>query len=73
MNKKDIQLKDALYWNTTGAFNSNVSLKCEVVDIGKKYIWVYVIGNLAYNNLLASNLSRKPLHKVTNERNNRYE
>ena len=35
MNKKDIKLNEILYWNTTGAYNSKISLKCEVIDIGK--------------------------------------
>ncbi len=66
MNKKDINIGDILYWNTTGAFKSKISLKCKVIDIGKKWIWVQVYGHLAYNNLLSGNLSKEPLHKVTN-------
>ena len=66
MNKKDIKLNETLYWNTTGAFNYKISLKCKVVDIGKIWIWVLVKGCLAYNNLLAENLSKEPLYKVTN-------
>ena len=65
MNKKDIKIGDVLYWNTTGAFNSKISLECKVIDIGK-WIWVLVNGNLAYNNLLPSQLSKEPLNKVTN-------
>lgn len=65
MNKKDINIGDIVYWNTTGAFDSKISLECKVIDIGK-WIWVLVNGNLAYNNLLSSNLSKEPLHKVTN-------
>lgn len=68
MNKKDIKLHDTLYWNTTGAFNTPISLKCEVIDIGKMWIWVHVKGCLAYNNLMAENLSKIPFNKVTNER-----
>lgn len=67
MNKEDIKLGDKLYWNTTGAYNTNISLACEVIDIGKMWIWVHVKGYLAYNNLLAENLSKKPLYKVTNK------
>lgn len=67
MNKKDIKLHEKLYWNTTGAFESKISLKCEVVDIGKIWIWVHAKGSLAYNNLLAENLSKRPLYKVTNK------
>ena len=67
MRKSDIKLSDTLYWNTTGAYNSKISLKCEVSDIGKMWIWVHVIGCLAYNNLLAENLSKEPLYKVTND------
>lgn len=68
MNKRDINLGDILYWNTTGAFNTNISLQCEVIDIGKMWIWVHVNGCLAYNNLLPENLSKKPLYKVTNNK-----
>lgn len=67
MNKKDIKLNEILYWNTTGAYNSKISLKCEVIDIGKIWIWVHVKGCLAYNNLLAENLSKEALYKVTNQ------
>lgn len=65
MLKKDIKIGDILYWNTTGAFNCKISLQCKVVDIGK-WIWILANGNLAYNNLLASELSKEPLYKVTN-------
>lgn len=65
MNKEDINIGDIVYWNTTGAFDSKISLECKVIDIGK-WIWVLVNGNLAYNNLLSSNLSKEPLYKVTN-------
>ena len=68
MNKKNIKLGDALYWNTTGAYNTNISLQCEVIDIGEIWIWVHVIGCLAYNNLVPENLSKEPLYKVTNEK-----
>lgn len=66
MLKKDIKLNDTLYWNTTGAYNSKISLKCKVIDIGKIWIWVHVTGYLSYNNLMAENLSKQPLNKVTN-------
>ena len=66
MNKKDIKLNEILYWNTTGAYNSKISLKCEVIDIGKIWIWVHVKGCLAYNNILPGDLSKAPLYKVTN-------
>lgn len=69
MNKKDIKIGDILYWNTTGAFNINISLECKVIDIGK-WIWVLANGNLAYNNLLPNQLSKEPLNKVTNRRTN---
>lgn len=64
MNKKDINIGDIVYWNTTSAFDSKISLECKVIDIGK-WIWVLVNGNLVYN-LLSSNLSKEPLYKVTN-------
>ena len=67
MNKKDIKLNETLYWNTIGAYNTNISLEYEVIDIGKMWIWVHVKGCLAYNNLLAENLSKEPLYKVTNK------
>ena len=66
MLKKDIKLGSILYWNTTGAYNSKISLKCEVMDVGKIWIWVHVYGCLAYNNLSIKVGSVKPLHKVTN-------
>lgn len=68
MNKKDIKIGDTVYWNTTGAFGSNISLKSKVVDIGKNWIWILVNGCLAYQNLLSANISEKPLYKVTNDR-----
>ncbi len=67
MNKKDIKINDTLYWNTLGAFESKISLKCKVIDIGKRWIWVNVLGCLAYQNLLSANLSKEPLHRVTNK------
>jgi len=73
MNKTDIELGDILYWNTTGAYGKKISLKCKVIDIGKMWIWIHVAGCLAYNNLLPENLSKEPLHKVTNERIKLYE
>lgn len=66
MSKKDIKIGETLYWNTTGAFERKISLKCQVIDIGKNWIWVQVLGFLAYNNLLPGNLSKEPLYKVTN-------
>jgi len=73
MNKKDIKIGDILYWETTGAYECKISLKCKVVDIGKKWIWVHVFGNLAYNNLLSTNLNKEPLHMVTNNRIKEFE
>ena len=63
MLKKEIKLYDTLYWNTTGAYGSKISQGCEVIDIGKNYIWVLVFGNL-----LPEELSKEPLYKVTNRR-----
>lgn len=68
MNKRNIKLGDALYWNTTGAYNTNISLQYEVIDIGEIWIWVHVNGCLAYNNLVPENLSKEPLYKVTNKK-----
>ena len=66
MKKKDINIGDIVYWNTTGAFERKISLKCKVVDIGKQWIWVQVFGFLACNNLLARNLTKEPLYKIKN-------
>ena len=68
MNKKDINLNDILYWNTTGAYDSKISLECEVIDIGRIWIWVHIKGCLGYNNLIPENLSKKPLYRVTNNK-----
>jgi len=68
MNKEDIKIGDILYWNTTGAYEVNISLKCLVMDIGELYIWVIVFGNLGPTSISQDELSRKPLYKVTNER-----
>ena len=67
MYKKDIKIGDILYWNTSGAYGSKISLICRVVDIGE-FIWVHVFGNLAYNNLTSSVLTKEPLYKCTNMR-----
>lgn len=66
MQKKNIKFGRILYWNTTGANNSKISLKCEVVDVGKIWIWVQIYGCLGYNNLSINDLSIKPLYRVTN-------
>ncbi len=68
MNKRDIKLGDVLFWNTTGAYNTKISLECQVIDIGEIWIWVNVYGCLAYNNLLSKDLTKKPLYKVTNKK-----
>lgn len=68
MNKGDIKIDDTLYWNTTGAYYTHVSLKCKVLDVGKKYIWVMVKGNLSPTPVNNKNLSKEPLYKVTNSR-----
>ena len=66
MNIKDINIDDILYWNTTGAYNSNISLKCKVFDIGKNYVWVMVNGNIGHTPIDPSKLTKEPLYKVTN-------
>ena len=33
MNKRNIKLGDALYWNTNGAYNTNISLQWEEIHI----------------------------------------
>ena len=68
MNKEDIKIDDILYWNTKGAYQSDISLKCKVLDIGNKYIWVMVNGNLSPTPIDPSKLSKEPLYKVTNNR-----
>lgn len=68
MNKRDIKLGDVLYWNTTGAYNTKISLECLVIDIGEIWIWVNVYGCLAYNHLLSEDLTKEPLYKVTNKK-----
>lgn len=68
MNKRNIKLGDILFWNTTGAYNTKISLECQVIDIGKIWIWVNVYGCLAYNNLLSEDLTKEPLYKVTNKK-----
>ena len=66
MNKLDLKIGDIVYWNTTGAYNSNISLKAEVIDKGEKYIWIIVFGNLGPTPVNVSNLSETPLYDVTN-------
>lgn len=68
MDKKEIKLCDRLYWNTTGAYNTNISLKCTVLDIGVLYIWIQVDGNLSPTPVHYTRLSKEPLYKVTNNR-----
>lgn len=72
MLKKDIKIGNILYWNTTGANHSKISLKCEVIDIGKIWIWAHVYGCLAYQNLSINSLSIEPLHKVTNSKRSKH-
>ena len=66
MNKKDIRIGDILYWNTTGAYQSQISLKCKVLDIGKRFIWVLVYGNLGPTPVEINDISIEPKYKVTN-------
>ena len=66
MNKQDIKLYELYYFNTTGAYNTNVSQIGRVVDIGINYIWFLVGGNLGPIPVLAEHLSENPLYKVTN-------
>lgn len=68
MNKSDIHIGDLLYWNTNGAYNTKVSLKCKVLDIGKRFIWIMVNGNLSPTPIDPSKLSKEPLYKVTNNK-----
>lgn len=66
MNKKDIRIGDILYWNTTGAYQSQISLKCKVLDVGKRFIWVLVYGNLGPTPVEVNDISIEPIYKVTN-------
>ena len=66
MNKNEIIIGQELYYNTTGANNSKISLLCKVIDIGQTYIWILIYGNLGFNNVLNWDLSIKPKYKVTN-------
>lgn len=68
MNKEDIKIGDILYWNTSGAYNSKISLKCAVMDIGQEYIWIMVFGNISPTPVKLSKLSRDPVYTVTNNR-----
>lgn len=67
MNKNDIKIGDILYWNTTGAYNTKISLRCNVLDKGEVYIWVMIYGNLSPTPVKQNNLSEKPLYAVTNK------
>lgn len=67
MNKSDIHIGDLLYWNTNGAYNTKVSLKCKALDIGKRFIWIMVFGNLSPTPAELNDISKDPLYKVTNE------
>ena len=69
MNKKDIKIDDEIYWNTKGAFETDISLKAVVMDKGEKYIWILVYGNLGPTPISdISQLSKEPLFKVTNSK-----
>lgn len=66
MNKKDVKIDDVVYWNTTGAYQVKISLKCKVLDIGKKFIWILVYGNLGPTPVKLNEISTEPLSIVTN-------
>lgn len=66
MQKEDLSIGQELYYNTTGAYNTNISLLCRVIDIGQTYIWVLIYGNLGFNNVMINDLSAEPKYKVTN-------
>ena len=66
MNKESIRIGDILYWNTTGAHQSQISLKCKVLDVGKRFIWVLVYGNLGPTSVELNDISIEPIYKVTN-------
>lgn len=62
-----LKINEIYYWNTTGAYNTNISLKCVVLDIGLKYVWVMVSGNLSPTPVNETELTEIPLYKVTNK------
>ena len=66
MQKEDLSIGQELYYNTTGAYNTNISLLCRVIDIGQTYIWVLIYGNLGFNNIMINDLTLEPKYKVTN-------
>ena len=67
MNKENIKINDVLYWNTSGANNSKISLRCTVLDIGNIYVWIMVYGNLSPTPVNQEDLSVEPLYIVTNK------
>lgn len=67
MKKEEIKIGQELYYNTTGAYNSKISLLCRVIDIGETYIWILIYGNLGFNNVMIQDLSLEPKYKVTNK------
>lgn len=67
MQKEDLSIGQELYYNTTGAYNTNISLLCRVIDIGQTYIWVLIYGNLGFNNIMINDLTLEPRYKVTNK------
>ena len=67
MQKEDLSIGQELYYNTTGAYNTNISLLCRIIVIGQTYIWVLIYGNLCFNNIMINDLSLEPKYKVTNK------
>lgn len=66
MNKEEIKLYDYYYYNTTGAYNKSISLRCRVIDIGVNFIWVLCDGNLGPSFVKPSELSIQAKFKITN-------
>lgn len=56
-----------MYWNTSGAYNSSISLICRILDVGYKYVWVQIYGNLSPTPVQVSSLTENPLYNVTNK------
>lgn len=66
MNKDNLKLNQNIYYNTAGANQIPISQQGYILDIGQKYVWVMIKGNLGPIPVMEADLSEKPKHKVTN-------
>ena len=69
MNKEDIKLYETYYYNTTGAYNKSISIKCKVIDIGVNFIWIHCQGNLGPTYTKPEQLSKQAKYKIINNFN----